>query len=89
MITLAEHLSSTGETQSSFAARVGARTATVSGWVNGVIPRPEFMARIEKATNGAVPIAVWFTDHATPDSPAKAPRSGVVKARASAPEAGA
>lgn len=50
----------TGTTQRRLALDVGARDATVSGWVRGITPSPKYMKRIAEVTGGGVPIAAWF-----------------------------
>lgn len=57
---LSKYLKDRGETQSEFARRGGWRAATVSAWMNGTIPEPENMIRVEGLTKGAVPMSSWF-----------------------------
>lgn len=61
-MALTTFLALSGKTQAQFAAEVGVRPATVSAWVNGKVPRPPQMKKIADATEGKVPVTVWFQD---------------------------
>lgn len=60
MHTLAEYLSTHSIKQADFAARLGLTQATVSRLARGVSsPSLDLAFHIERATGGAVPVAVW------------------------------
>ncbi len=70
MSKLASFLSANSIRQAVFAAQIGTSQATVSKLVNGdVRPSLELAVRIERATDGAVPVASWVPD--IPPSPAE------------------
>ena len=60
MNALQSYLLATKKKQRDFAVEAGVREATVSGWVNGITPRPAHMAKIAEVTAGAVPVTSWF-----------------------------
>jgi DNA-binding transcriptional regulator YdaS (Cro superfamily) len=68
MMTLASYLSASNTSQAEFALAVGVKQPTVHRWLNGARPSWDTAAKIEKATNGAVPIAVWADHCASPSS---------------------
>lgn len=57
---LETYLQSTGETQTAFAARVEATVPTINRIIgNQMNPSLALALRIERATDGKVPVAVW------------------------------
>lgn len=59
-LALADHLKGKADTQSDFAARIGAPQATVCRYVNGDrLPTAEYARKIEAATDGQVPFDLW------------------------------
>jgi hypothetical protein len=80
-MTLREYLEATGETQQAFAVRVHAHQGTISKLCGGpdrppAMPGWGMAARIERATGGKVPVAVWATVHADESVNANAPVQG-------------
>lgn len=59
-MTLAAFLENRHLSQEKFAERLGVSQSSVSKWVAGSPPKRTTMLAIERATDGAVPIAVWF-----------------------------
>lgn len=58
---LTAYLSENGIKQYEFAARVPTTPATVSRWLSGkATPSDDLKVRIERITNGAVPVGAWF-----------------------------
>jgi DNA-binding transcriptional regulator YdaS (Cro superfamily) len=81
MMTLREYLDATGETQQAFAARIGAHQGTISKLCGGPdrppsLPGWSMAARIERATEGKVPVAVWAAVHADGNVDAPTPLQG-------------
>lgn len=63
MQTLPEYLSSKKIRRDKFAALVPTTEATLSRWCTGASkPSDENKARIEKITEGAVPVTAWFPE---------------------------
>ena len=61
MQTLAQYLAERGIRQADFAEKVSSTSATVSRWCSGkAFPSPDAIRRIDAATDGKVPPAVWF-----------------------------
>lgn len=61
MCNLSEYLRRTGQTHEAFAKMVGVSRAHLTKIANGAAhPSRALMLRIEKATNGAVPVLAWF-----------------------------
>lgn len=61
MQTLAQYLAAQKITQAQFADRVGSTSATVSRWCSGkAFPNKDAVKRIDAATGGEVPPAVWY-----------------------------
>ena len=61
MSTLASYLERTGTTQAAFAEKVGLTQATVSKLCRGATGISLAAAiRIERVTEGQVPVAAWF-----------------------------
>jgi DNA-binding transcriptional regulator YdaS (Cro superfamily) len=59
-MSLPEWLRKHNESQTAFAARAGVSDAAVSGWVAGKhCPDIESASRVERATDGAVPVSIW------------------------------
>lgn len=55
-----------GLTQSDLATRLGVSGATLSDWEAGKkTPRIESAVRIERVTEGAVPVGAWLADATT------------------------
>ncbi|MDB6177918.1 helix-turn-helix transcriptional regulator [Paracoccus sp. Z330] len=66
MMTLSQHLESTGETQSAFAARVGVQQGTISKLVRQQItPSFKLAQKIEAATSGNVAVSSWVLSFTT------------------------
>lgn len=62
MQTLQEYLDATGTKRANFAKLVPTTEATLSRWCSGAItPSDENKARVQKLTNGEVPVTVWFS----------------------------
>ncbi|WP_142663590.1 helix-turn-helix domain-containing protein [Paracoccus laeviglucosivorans] len=62
MVTLETHLRQSGEKQADFAVRVNVRQGTVSKLCRGqMIPSMMLAQRIERATGGKVPVAIWVS----------------------------
>ena len=59
MMTLTQYLDAENITQAQFAQMVGTSQGTVSKLCAGRRPRWDLAARIERATSGSVPVAVW------------------------------
>lgn len=70
---LRAHLSETGETAASFAARVGVDVKTLYRYLSGErFPTPENLRRIREATGGAVTADDFVDQHTQPPaSPAE------------------
>ena len=65
MQTLPQYLAVEKLTQAEFAALVGSTSATVSRWCSGkAFPSPDAIRKIDAATAGKVPPAVWFAERA-------------------------
>lgn len=80
-MTLREYLDETGETQQAFATRIGAHQGTISKLCGGPdrppsLPGWSMAARIERATEGKVPVAVWAMVHNVAHGPTPAPVQG-------------
>lgn len=73
MMTLASYLSASNTSQAEFALAVGVKQPTVHRWLKGARPSWDTAAKIEKATNGAVPIAVWADHYSSPSSGSNQP----------------
>lgn len=58
-MTLEQYLAWKKLTQAQFAAQVEVNQGTISKLVSGKKPKWGTAAKIEKATGGAVPVAVW------------------------------
>lgn len=68
MTDLKTYLAETGEKQSSFANRVQTTSATVSRLCKGTLrPALDLAHRIEKATDGLVPMEAWLPTGAGSD----------------------
>lgn len=64
-MTLQEYLDSRGETQAMFGEWVGVRQQVVSRWASGwAIPRPHFIAAVERLTSRQVLAADFYMAHA-------------------------
>lgn len=59
MMTLEQYLAWKKLTQAQFAAQVKVNQGTISKLVSGKKPKWATAAKIERATGGAVPVAVW------------------------------
>ena len=59
MMTLKQYLDSKNLTQAEFAARIMSTQGTVSKLCGGRKPSWELAAKIERATDGNVPVAIW------------------------------
>ncbi|MBT0778036.1 helix-turn-helix transcriptional regulator [Paracoccus sp. pheM1] len=60
MTMLEHHLRASEETQAQFASRIGVRQGTVSKLMRGLVtPSLKLAQRIERVTNGAVPVSSW------------------------------
>ncbi|WP_081749873.1 helix-turn-helix transcriptional regulator [Roseivivax marinus] len=60
MTRLASYLKETGLTQDAFAQLVNVRQPTVHRWLHGTAsPSWKTAAKIEKLTDGAVPVSAW------------------------------
>jgi len=64
MMNLATYLEAHKKTQEAFAAEIGVKQATVSRLKRGKRPSLELAAKIERATNGAVPASSWVEQQA-------------------------
>jgi transcriptional regulator with XRE-family HTH domain len=93
MVTLQEYLDARGETQAQFGRRAGVRQQVVSRWASGcAIPRPHFIAAVERLTGRQVQAADFYMAHAARKHAMEVgQRAGEVaaKARAEVLEAGA
>lgn len=58
-MNLASYLETHKKTQEAFAAEIGVKQATVSRLKRGKRPSLELAAKIERATDGAVPASSW------------------------------
>lgn len=58
--SLADYLKAAGMNQTDFAALVPTNQANICRWCAGLIPKPQFIKRIDELTEGKVPPAVWF-----------------------------
>ncbi|AZV00378.1 Cro-like protein [Paracoccus phage vB_PthS_Pthi1] len=57
---LEHHLKASNETQAQFASRIGVRQGTVSKLMRGLVtPSLKLAQKIERVTNGAVPVSSW------------------------------
>jgi transcriptional regulator with XRE-family HTH domain len=74
MITLTDHLLSTGETQTSFAKRIDVHQGTISKLCAGKAPSLGLALKIERETGGAVPVAAWASSLNTSHGDAPADR---------------
>ena len=64
MQTLTQYLAEKNITQGQFADMMGVTQSAVSKWVSGHPPKRTLMQKIEQATNGKVPVRVWFEENA-------------------------
>src|SRR5512133_320545 len=65
-----------GISRAGLARRLGVTDQIVYYWFKGErSPGRASIGAIERVTNGAVPVSVWFEPQARPPAPASAPRS--------------
>ena len=71
MASLDSHLKASGETQAEFALRIGVRQGTVSKLARRLmVPSLKLAQRIERATNGGVPVNSWDAEDPVGQVPA-------------------